>query len=308
MSALETLQHCPVCQSNSSEPYSTCIDHTVSQQSFLIVKCTNCGFLFTNPRPSEANIGQYYQSDDYISHSNTSKGLINTLYQWVRNYTIKRKCQYIAQISGLSQAGRLLDIGCGTGEFLHGMQQQGWQVEGLEPSPSARALATSQYQLSVSPSETLYQLPRQSYDVITLWHVLEHVHDLSRYLDQIRLLLKPSGKLIIAVPNAEAHEIQHYRQLWAAYDVPRHLYHFTMVTMDKLMNLHHFQRHSAKNMPFDSFYVALLSEKYAGKAGLMGMIRAFLRGLGTNIAASRSLNAASSIQYVYTLENSKIAG
>jgi SAM-dependent methyltransferase len=228
---------CPVCRSRDINPLLTVTDYTVSNEEYIIWQCGSCTLRFTQDVPSEATIGPYYKSPDYISHTNTSKGLINKLYQTVRKYTLKQKSKFIAAQTGII-GGKLLDVGCGTGAFLDAMKKEGWEVLGLEPDSEARELARKLYRLTVFESSQLDQLPASGFDAITLWHVLEHVHDLHAYIDQLKNLLKPTGKLFIAVPNYRSLDAQVYRRDWAAYDVPRHLYHFTPRAMEALMKSH----------------------------------------------------------------------
>ncbi|MEL6592961.1 MAG: class I SAM-dependent methyltransferase [Bacteroidota bacterium] len=268
-------------------------DYTVSQEKFEIWECQNCQLRFTQHIPGESEIGRYYQSEEYISHSNTSKGLVNTLYQWVRNYTLGQKRKLIEKLSG-RKSGSLLDIGCGTGEFLGTMKEAGWKSTGLEPDEGARQQAKAQG-VEVHPSEHLFQL-NGSYDVITMWHVLEHVHRLHEYLDQIESILADDGLLIIAVPNYNSRDASHYQAEWAAYDVPRHLYHFEAEAMERLLGQHGFRLEKLQHMPFDGFYVSLLSEKY--RHGKSRLVPAFVQGLRSYLLSSSRHEKGSSIMYM----------
>lgn len=288
---------CPLCNSEAIKPYIECKDFTVSHKTFSIVQCESCGFLFTYPVPNENEIGTYYQSQDYVSHSDSTRGFINRVYHIARTYALQNKAHFIEKISG-QKSGSLLDYGCGTGAFLNEMQKRGWKAEGLEPSPEARLFATQRYSLKVSESDVLFSLETNSYDVITLWHVLEHVHRLHETVARLYDLLKENGTIIIAVPNASAFEAQIYGSYWAAYDVPRHLYHFTPTTMRPLLFQHKLKITETKLMPLDSFYVSLLSEKYKKSGFLTGLIRAFIAGLRSNIKAKGNIDFASSILYV----------
>ena len=223
---MQTLTSCPLCGTNDFTHYITCTDFTVSKSPFKIVQCKSCGFLFTNPRPDDNEIGSYYESDEYVSHSNTNKGLINKVYQLVRNYSISQKVKMMNSFGVGNKS--LIDIGCGTGEFLNAMQQNGWQVQGLEPSERARNYGISNYKLNVQPLDAFNGLPSKTFGIVTMWHVLEHVHNLHDYARQLKNILTEKGVLIIAVPNAGAHESETYKEYWAAYDVPRHLNHFTI--------------------------------------------------------------------------------
>lgn len=272
-----------------------CKDFTVSHQSFSILECPACTTRFTQHVPAQESIGPYYQSESYISHSDTSKGIISKLYKLARRFTLWQKVKNVQRISGKKQ-GMLLDIGSGTGAFLHAMQNAGWQVTGLEPDSGARSLAFQLHGLQVKDSEQLYSLPTGLYDVITLWHVLEHIHDLHGYLEQIGRLLKPNGVVVIAVPNYTSKDANHYQAFWAAYDVPRHLYHFTPVSMAYLGGAHGLKVQTIQPMWLDAFYIALLSEQY--QHGRQRLVPAFIQGLKSVFHAFTHPGTCSSQVYV----------
>lgn len=286
--------NCPVCNSRSIQPILTAKDYTVSGEQFVIWQCADCALRFTQDVPDEESIGRYYQSQDYISHTNTSKGFINQLYQKVRRYTLEQKAAMI--IEATATRGNLLDVGAGVGAFANVMKQKGWEVTGIEPDAGAREQARTLYGLDVLPAENFYGLPTQHFDAITLWHVLEHVHELHRYMDHLRELLKPGGKLFIAVPNYQSKDAAHYRSHWAAYDVPRHLYHFSPQSMETLLRQHHLKLLQKKPMWFDSFYISLLSSKY--KYGRTGWVGAGINGLRSNLTAMGNNDRTSSLIYV----------
>ena len=217
---------CPFCGSDAIQPVLAVKDHTVSRELFEVWHCDGCSNRFTQLAPDAASIAPYYQSAEYISHSDTNKGIVNRLYHIVRNYTLRSKKKLVRQVTG-KQSGTLLDIGAGTGAFANAMQEAGWEITALEPDEAARQHAYRKYAVELQTPEALYQLPDNHYDVISLWHVLEHVHDLHGYLEKFFRILKPEGKLIIAVPNYTSYDATVYQQYWAAYDVPRHLYHFS---------------------------------------------------------------------------------
>ena len=225
--------YCPVCKNDAFEPVITASDNTVTKESFTIAECGMCGLRFTLNAPNESAIHKYYQSSAYISHSNTKRGIINLLYHGARFFTMMSKERLVKKESK-RQVGMLLDIGSGTGTFAHTMERAGWSVTGLEPDPDARALAVKKYNCDIYPSEDLFRLPAETYSVITMWHVLEHVPDLDFQIKELKRVLKPSGTLIIAVPNYKSFDAIHYGKFWAAYDVPRHLWHFSKVAMEKL--------------------------------------------------------------------------
>ncbi len=295
----ETIHYteCPACRSTAVYPALSAKDHTVSQESFEIWHCEDCTLRFTQDIPSVSAIGPYYQSAAYVSHSDTQKGLINRLYHRVRNHTLDTKLALLKQVTG-KQSGALLDVGAGTGAFAHTMQSAGWKLTGLEPDETARQNALSKYGLKLLASEELYHLPPAQFDAVTLWHVLEHVHDLHGYLEKFFTILKPGGKLIIAVPNYTSYDAAVYKTSWAAYDVPRHLYHFSPRAMEQLGVSKGFVLQQVKPMWFDSFYVSMLSEKYRnGSGNIMG---AFWNGMLSNLKAMSNTKKCSSVIYIFS--------
>jgi 2-polyprenyl-3-methyl-5-hydroxy-6-metoxy-1,4-benzoquinol methylase len=286
---------CPICGSSSIGYIFTLKDYAVSGKDFSIWQCKNCSARFTQDIPSAESISNYYQSKEYISHSNTSKGLINLLYQTVRKRTLKQKRKFICKAIGIKQ-GKLLDVGSGTGAFVNEMQQNGWKVEGLEPDAGARQVALNTFNCRLKTTDELFHLNPNSFDAITLWHVLEHVHDLHKYVDQLKILLKQTGKLIIAVPNYTSSDASFYKKYWAAYDVPRHLYHFSPSSIQYLVEKNGMRLEDIKPMWFDSFYVSLLSSKY--KSGKTKWLNAIWIGLKSNLKAMRNKQKCSSVIYI----------
>lgn len=289
---MEKLSNCPVCNSTNQSSFLSCLDYTVSRETFEIVACDSCNFRFTNPRPSNSEIGKYYDSPEYISHSNTSKGLINKIYQAVREYTLGKKLRLINSFTADGPKS-ILDIGCGTGEFLSKCQGGGWLTKGVEPDQKARSLAIGNHGLDIIEENGIAELRDGSFQVITMWHVLEHVHELNQRIEELKRLLKNDGTIIIAVPNCSSHDAQYYKTFWAGYDVPRHLYHFVPETMELLLKNHGLKIVKQLPMKFDSFYVSMLSEKY--KSGTANLIKAFFRGLLSNIKAGGNAGKYSSV-------------
>jgi 2-polyprenyl-3-methyl-5-hydroxy-6-metoxy-1,4-benzoquinol methylase len=286
---------CPVCGSADIKDLFPVKDHTVSGESFTISECNTCSQRFTQDVPDAASIDPYYKSEDYISHTDTSKGLINRLYQWVRKRTLRKKRKLVEKLAGVN-AGQLLDVGSGTGAFVNEMTTHGWQVTGLEPDEGARGVAKKAYNATLKDIGEFYHLPANSFDAITLWHVLEHVHDLSEYVEQLKKLLKENGKLFIAVPNYTSKDAAIYKEYWAAYDVPRHLYHFSPRSMQVLMEKHGLKIFQYKPMWYDSFYISMLSSKY--KNGKTNLVASFFNGLRSNIKAMSDVKRCSSVIYV----------
>lgn len=286
---------CPICGSASLQPVLSARDHTVSGEEFQLLQCAACTLRFTQDVPDAASITPYYKSENYISHTNTSKGLINGLYQFVRKRTLKRKRRLIEKLTGL-HTGNLLDVGSGTGAFVQEMNQQGWQVTGLEPDADARKVAKEVNAAVLTDISAFYELESGGYDAITMWHVLEHVHELQGYIGQLKNLLKENGRLFIAVPNYTSKDADIYQTHWAAYDVPRHLYHFSPQSVQVLMEKHGLKIYKHLPMWYDSFYISLLSSKY--KNGKTNLLSSFFNGLRSNIKAMGDVKKCSSVIYV----------
>lgn len=268
-----------------------CRDHTVSQEEFLVVQCENCDFRFTQEVPNLENIGAYYKAESYISHSDTREGLMNQLYHRARAYMLGQKHKLLKKHS---KGKRLLNVGCGTGYFLQFMQGKGWDVLGIEPDEDARNFAKENFKLTVFSPEVLSAWrteKKEQFDAVTLWHVLEHLHRPNNYLQSLRDMLTEEGLLLIAVPNYPSGDGKHYGKDWAAYDVPRHLWHFAPETINRLAKGCGFAVKAQIPMPLDAFYVSMLSEEQLGKGKLSALLKgAFVGGqsfLGHKIKAQR---------------------
>jgi len=286
---------CPVCSSNHIQKLLDIQDYTVSQEIFEVWHCSKCTFRFTQNIPTADNIGPYYQSANYISHSDTQDGFIHRCYHLVRNYTLQLKRKLIQETTG-KQIGDLLDVGAGTGAFSKVMKNAGWAVTGLEPDETARKNALEINELQLLSPDNLYKISPESFDAITMWHVLEHVHDLQGYLEKYHSILRKNGRLIIAVPNYTSYDASVYQQYWAAYDVPRHLYHFSPESMSMLADKKGFKINSIRPMWFDSFYVSMLSEQY--KTGGNQYLSAFWTGLLSNLKTIFDHKKCSSVIYI----------
>ena len=295
MSTIISYTKCPGCNSNNIYNVLTVTDFTVSQERFDIYECGDCTLRFTQNVPDEEHIGAYYRSSEYISHSDTNKGIINKLYHLVRNKTLQQKKKLIEQQTGLKK-GYLLDVGAGTGAFINIMKQNGWDVIGLEPDSVARTNAQQLHQLTLLTPDKLFSFSAKQFDAITLWHVLEHIHDLHNYIQTFYNILKPNGILIIAVPNYTSYDAATYKEYWAAYDVPRHLYHFSPQSMEALAKQHGFKISQYVPMKYDSYYVSMLSEKYLNERN--NYMSAFLNGKRSNSKTKGDAKKFSSVIYI----------
>ena len=295
-----TRTDCPCCGSQSISKALVCKDYTVSNELFEVWQCAECAMRFTQHVPTQNAIGPYYQSDTYISHSDTGKGLVNKLYKLARNYTLNWKLKLVKHYTGLHlKTGTLLDIGAGTGAFLNKVgNDANWSVTGLEPDAGARKICNDNYHLRLEPSEKLFELPSEKFDAVTMWHVMEHVHQLHEYMEQIKRVLKKDGVAFIALPNYTCKDAIIYDEYWAAYDVPRHLYHFSPMAVRKLAAAHELKVTATRPMWLDAFYIAMLSEQY--KNGKSNLVAAVKNGLKSNWHAWRNKDTCSSLVYIIT--------
>jgi 2-polyprenyl-3-methyl-5-hydroxy-6-metoxy-1,4-benzoquinol methylase len=251
------------------------IDHSVSKESFDLLLDDELQLLKTFPQPSLDKLPSYYESEDYISHTDSKRTSFEKLYHLVKTNALKNKVALITKEN--PNKGNLLDIGAGTGDFLNQAKQSGWNCIGIEPNEKAKQSAVSK---GVKFSTTLEELEDNLFDVITMWHVLEHVPDLENQIKTLKRLIKPNGTIIIAVPNFKSFDANHYKSFWAAYDAPRHLWHFSKTSIHKLFSKENLNLKKVKPMWFDSFYVCLLSEKY--KSGKMNFVKGFFYGFLSN--------------------------
>lgn len=288
-----TTFQCLLCDNKQFTKHLTVKDHFLSGETFELISCAHCGLISTIPRLNEEDLWKYYKSDNYISHSSKAGNAFEKLYQTVRNYTISKK---VKLVSKHSRGKNILDIGCATGEFLNACQQHGFSVEGIEPSEKARQIAMQNYNLGIHGLDMIKSFPDRTFDIITLWHVLEHVPDLNDRMLQISRLLKPEGTVVLALPNHESFDAKHYREYWAAYDVPRHIFHFNKKSVQYLANKYNFTLADILPMNFDSFYVSLLSERY--KNGKSAFASAVYNGLLSNFKAIGHQPNHSSLIYV----------
>ncbi|MEA4917010.1 class I SAM-dependent methyltransferase [Proteiniphilum sp.] len=288
---------CPICGSNDLQKVFDTVDHFSSQEMFPVCECLHCGFRFTNNFPSEETIGRYYDSPDYISHSDSDKGVINRLYHYFRKQMLRKKVKLVATHT-TGDPIRLLDIGCGTGYFLQAAKEEGWSVTGIEKDEKTRKSATIRSGVTVKDENALWETESASFDAVTLWHVLEHLEKLNETIHKIEEIITPEGIVVIALPNCHSYDAGFYKEHWAAYDIPRHLWHFSPETVEKLLAKHHLQVVKKVRMPLDAFYISLLSEKYRRSNLLTKYIRAFVIGVTGFLRSLTDPGQSSSIIYI----------
>lgn len=289
---------CPFCKSDNTKLYLKLKDYFLSQEDFEIFECENCNLLFTTPRPDASVIGRYYKSDDYLSHNEHKKGIVPWIYNQVKKVNIRRKFRITAQNRTSKNGDRtkphILDFGCGVGDFLHYAQKKGCEITGCDLSENARKYASEKLSKTIVSPEEIFSLPHSTFDVITMWHVLEHIDDLRFQTEQLYRLLKENGRLVVAVPNYMSYDAQHYKDKWAAYDVPRHLNHFHKESLQNIF-AGYFELDNIYPLKWDAYYISMMSEKYIGKGN--SFVKGLITGWKSNRRAKKS-GDYSSLVYV----------
>ena len=275
--------------------YLTVKDHSISKKTFDLFRNDTLDLLVTHPKPSEIELPSYYESEDYISHTDGKRSLFEKLYQFIKNITLQNKLNLIQNLQ--PEKGHLLDIGTGTGDFLALAKKNGWKITGIEPNEKAKNNSVKKGITFVDKSS---DLSNQSFDIITMWHVLEHIPDVELQISELKRLLKPTGTILIAVPNFNSFDAKYYGKHWAAFDVPRHLWHFSKTAIKRLFETQNLYLQKVLPMKFDAFYVAMLSEKY--KTGKMNYFNAFWIGLKSNWKGRQNLEFSS---HIYVIKNNK---
>lgn len=284
---------CPWCGSGKAQINLWLKDEFLSKEDFHICECLNCGLSYTMPRPNKKKIGEYYKSEEYYSHQENKKGFIPRLYESVKKVNLKHKYNLATQ--GLN-VGKMLDIGCGVGDFLHTAEEHGWTCTGVEPSEDAKAIAKTKTKANIINSEDMEKIPDATFDLITMWHVLEHVDDLKWQIEQLHRLTKTKGRIVIAVPNYKSYDAQYYKELWAAYDVPRHLSHFNKNVLTKIFKSKNLELVRTDKLIWDAYYISYMSEQY--KQHKFPLLKGAFRGCISNCKA-RHTNEWSSMVYIF---------
>jgi 2-polyprenyl-3-methyl-5-hydroxy-6-metoxy-1,4-benzoquinol methylase len=278
---MEKLAKCLICGSDNLNKELSCKDYVASGEMFDLYRCGQCSFLFTNPRPDNNEIGRYYQSERYVSHAGDKQGFsfIYRVYDVVRDFSIKSK---LSLIKKYHSSGKLMDLGCGLGYFLNGVHlDKTFDATGVDISEDAISYVKNRFGLEVYKEQDLDDFKSNSFDIVTQWHVLEHVHLLNERMAQLKRILSKDGTLFIAVPNSDSWDAKHYKAFWDGYDVPRHLYHFNQHSFGLLMEKHGFRVVETKPMLFDAPYISMRSEVHKGNnlEFVRGGIKGFLSTL-----------------------------
>lgn len=285
---------CPWCNSENNHQFLKLKDYFLTQEEFEILECEDCKLLFTNPCPAPDKIGNYYKSEDYLSHNEEKKSLFAKIYNKVKKINIKNK--FKIAVSNQQSAISILDIGCGVGDFLLYAKEMGCNVTGIEPSEDARKIAEKKLECKISSPEELQNIPDNSFDIITMWHVLEHVADLKTEIHHLQRILKKDGRLVLALPNYKSYDAEYYKDKWAAYDVPRHLSHFSQTSIKNIFKETSLQLIDIKPLKWDSFYISMLSEQYLNSKN--SFIKGALTGWKSNRKARKS-REYSSLVYIF---------
>jgi len=261
-------------------------DYFLTKEPFSLVRNSQFGYLETFPQPLD-NLDDYYKSEEYISHTDGQKNLFEKVYQFFKYFNIRYK---FSLLDSPKKGTKILDYGCGVGDFLAFAKKQKLEVLGIEPNENAREIAQHKLGENFIINENISNLNEQ-FDYITLWHVLEHIPNLEEFLKSLKDKIKDDGTILIAVPNYKSFDAQYYKKYWAAYDVPRHLWHFDPKSMEKLFDAYGMK--IEKNYPlwFDSFYVSILSEKF--KKNKLGIITAICVALISNFIGLFNGNTSS---------------
>lgn len=287
-------KNCPWCDSEKTQMHLWVKDLFLTQEPFEIYECLKCGLLFTEPRPDVNSIGKYYQSEEYYSHQENKNGFIPKIYESVKRVNLRHKRKLATK--GL-KVGTMLEIGCGVGDFLHEMEQKGWNCTGIEPSKEAKVIAKNRVKANILNPDELASLEDESIDLITMWHVLEHVDNLKEEVMHLQRLLKKGGRLVLALPNYKSADAEFYREYWAAYDVPRHLNHFCRESINNIFKNTKLKLKKTDKLVWDAYYISYMSEKY--KNHTLPLLKGALRGLISNCKAQKSGEWSS---LVYVLE------
>ena len=289
----ENILLCGICKGSAIKKHIEGKDHNATEEIFSVVECEDCGYRFTSPRPKEKFIGKYYKSKNYISHNSTKKGLINKIYHIVRKYQFYKKNQLIEKHSK-TDGKKILDIGCGTGDFLNYMQFKKWEIDGIEKDEGARKIASGKNNISIN-CDIADLKEKNKYDVITMWHVLEHIYDTQTYIEKICEIVKKEGIIVIAVPNSNSYDATKYKENWVAYDLPIHVSHFRKNDIQNIANKNNLKLKHIEPMFFDAYYISMLSSRKKGE----NVIKGIWNGFKSNMKAKKEKEYSSLMYFLY---------
>ncbi len=244
-------------------------DYLVTGESFKVYLDENKIIGKTFPAPKKSEMFKYYDSNQYLPHSYNNKNLITILYSVVKRQMHRKKLEWMSR--QLNHNSSVLDYGCGTGDFVNYLRSKSVMAYGYDPNIKFNLdspdYLTNNFDWGVN-----------KYDIIFLWHVLEHTHDPFVLLQSLKKLLKKNGKIFIAIPNFKSFDSTYYRKYWAGYDLPRHLWHFSRKSIYQIAEQNNFKIHTEKRLYLDAIYVSFLSEKYKSSRFpyLQGLIIGFI--------------------------------
>lgn len=290
------LKLCPLCGASGQIPYAQCKDFTISNESFYLLKCPSCNIVYTLDPPSESDTKRYDKLDLKLRLGDSPRGLTGRLYYHIRNLMLIRKA-HIVEKQAYRTSGSLLNYGAKTGYFSSRMERRGWEVTSVEKYLEERLFSLEMFHHRMIDLSEMESLHSETFDVITLWHVFEHSYHPGELLDRFHELLRPGGILIMSCPNINSIDAKYYGPYWAAYDVPRHLWHFEPGSICNLALKHGFTLMHRERLPFDSFYISILSEQHLGHK--QAFIRGMMKGFHSWLLSSSRRDLSSSLVYVF---------
>lgn len=299
----ERLNPCPLCGAIETVPYATCSDHASSRLQYLLLRCPACGVVFTDNHPEEDEMEQFETLDSQIRRADSPEGITERLYRHVRRRMLRRKAGLVVRQS-YRDSGTLLNYGAKRGFFSDHMERKGWKVTSVDRHHENRQFSLEHFHHRMSGMQEMSDFTPETFDVITLWHVFEHENEPERLLDTFHRILRPGGILVMSCPNICSTDAMHYGPYWAAYDVPRHLWHFNPVSLNRLVHRHGFTLMHHEKMPYDCFYISIMSEQYMMHR--LAFLRGMAYGLHSWLVSLTRRGRSSSIVYVFRKTNGQI--
>ena len=291
-----TAIECPLCGGNDTSHFTDCTDHAVSNETYSLQRCGSCGLIFTIAPPDSQDKQTYSKLDQELNRADNPRKRLDRLYYYARILNIRRKIRLIERLTRVS-SGKLLNYGAKSGYFSSRMTDRGWKVTSLEEYHEQRIFSLEMFHHRMMDIDEIDSLPPGSFDAVTLWHTLEHQEDPHTLIEKLIRLLKPNGLLFAAVPNTDSLDAAWYGSQWAAWDVPRHLLHFNTTSMIRFGLAHNLVLMHHERMPFEAFYIPMLSEKFKGNRH--PIITGAVRGLKFWHKTNTDREKSSSIVYVF---------